>query len=86
MFGLGIGELLLILAVVLLLFGGKKLPQLGAGLGQSIRGFKKALEGGEDDKDKPAGPPASPRTACAACCRWGRRPASPPLSTPPSPP
>lgn len=40
--GLGSTELLLILAVVLLLFGGSKLPSLARGLGQSIREFKKA--------------------------------------------
>lgn len=41
-FGLGTPELLLILFVVLLLFGGSKLPSLARGLGQSIREFKKA--------------------------------------------
>ena len=40
--GLGTPELLLILFVVLLLFGGSKLPSLARGLGQSIREFKKA--------------------------------------------
>ncbi len=45
MFGLRMPELLLILAIILVLFGANKLPQLGSGLGQSIRGFKKALEG-----------------------------------------
>jgi sec-independent protein translocase protein TatA len=56
MLGLRPMELILILLIVLLLFGASRLPQIGAGLGQSIRGFKKAL-GGEDDK--PAGPPSS---------------------------
>jgi sec-independent protein translocase protein TatA len=55
MFGLRMPELLLILAIVVILFGATKLPQLGAGLGQSIRGFKKALGGG-DDEEKPAQP------------------------------
>ncbi|MDB6028400.1 MAG: Twin-arginine translocation protein TatA/E [Verrucomicrobiales bacterium] len=40
--GLGGGEIVLILAVVLLLFGAKKLPELAKGLGQGIREFKKA--------------------------------------------
>jgi sec-independent protein translocase protein TatA len=58
MFGgkLGLGELLVILVIVLVLFGANKLPQIGAGLGQSIRGFKKALNG---EDDKPAAPPSS---------------------------
>jgi sec-independent protein translocase protein TatA len=55
MFGLRMPELLLILLIVVILFGANKLPQIGAGLGQSIRGFKKALDGGDD---KPASPPA----------------------------
>ncbi len=50
--GLRFQELLLILLIVLLLFGASKLPQIGAGLGQSIRGFKKALSG--DEEEKPA--------------------------------
>jgi sec-independent protein translocase protein TatA len=44
------GELLVILVIVIVLFGANKLPQLGQGLGQGIRSFKKAL-GGDDDKD-----------------------------------
>ncbi len=44
---LGMGELLVILVIVIVLFGANKLPQLGAGLGQGIRSFKKAL-GGDD--------------------------------------
>lgn len=51
MFGLRMPELLLILAIVVILFGANKLPQLGAGLGQSIRGFKKAMAG--DDAKEP---------------------------------
>ena len=41
---LGMPELLIIGIIVLLLFGGKKLPELGAGLGKSIREFKNAFK------------------------------------------
>src|SRR5258708_12203078 len=41
-FNLGGGEIILILAIVLILFGAKKLPQLAKGLGQGIKEFKKA--------------------------------------------
>ncbi|MBE7538841.1 MAG: twin-arginine translocase TatA/TatE family subunit [Opitutaceae bacterium] len=51
-FGLGGMEILLILAVVLLLFGAKKLPELAKGLGKSIKEFKKASSEDQDD-DKP---------------------------------
>ncbi len=47
MFGLGWQELLLILIVLLILFGGKRLPELARGLGSGIKEFKKALR--EDD-------------------------------------
>ncbi|GBE00231.1 sec-independent protein translocase protein TatA [bacterium BMS3Abin07] len=43
MFGLGTQELLLILLMGGFLFGAKKLPELGKGLGQAIRGFKKSM-------------------------------------------
>ena len=43
MFGsLGITELILILAIVLIIFGAGKLPQLGEGIGKAIKGFKKS--------------------------------------------
>lgn len=52
-FNLGMGELLIILAILLLLFGGSKLPGLAKGLGQSVKEFKKAAKEGDDD-DKPS--------------------------------
>ena len=50
--GLGAPELVLILVILLVLFGGQKLPGLAKGLGQSIKEFKKASR--EDDETKPA--------------------------------
>ena len=44
MFGLGIPELLIILVIVVLLFGAGKLPQIGSGLGEGIRNFKKSMK------------------------------------------
>lgn len=49
---LGIPELLLILAIVVLLFGVGKLPQLGKGIGEGIRNFKSAMKDGGQDSDK----------------------------------
>ncbi len=43
MFGLGISELLVILAIILIIFGVGKLPQIGEGLGKAITGFKKGI-------------------------------------------
>ncbi|MCX7064486.1 MAG: twin-arginine translocase TatA/TatE family subunit, partial [Proteobacteria bacterium] len=47
MFGIGMGELLVILGIVLLLFGTKRLKTLGADLGNAIKGFRSAVK--EDD-------------------------------------
>lgn len=47
--GVGGPELLMIMFVVLLLFGGKKLPELAKGLGKSVREFKKAASGVEEE-------------------------------------
>ena len=48
----GIGELILIFGVVLLLFGGKKLPQLGGAVGESIKNFKKGIKDDDDEAKK----------------------------------
>ncbi len=52
MLGLGFGELMLVLLIVVIFFGGKKLPQLGSSLGESIKNFKKGIKE-SDDKDDP---------------------------------
>ncbi len=51
MFGLGFGELVVVLLLFLLFSGGKKLPQLGSALGESLKNFKKGMKG-DDDSDK----------------------------------
>ena len=52
---LGMPELLVILGVAVLLFGGKKIPEVAKGLGEGIRNFKTALKG---DDEKPETKPA----------------------------
>lgn len=47
---LGMGELLVILVVVMLLFGASRLPQIGEGFGKAIRNFKKGLSTDESEK------------------------------------
>ena len=46
---LGIPELLIILFIVFLIFGANKLPQLGAGLGEGIKNFKKSITGDSEE-------------------------------------
>jgi len=48
LFSLGPAEIILIVAIVLLLFGGRKIPELMRGLGQGMREFKKASKGDTD--------------------------------------
>ena len=53
-------HLLIIFLIVMVLFGGKKLPELGKGLGEAIRGFKSAMkEGDTPDNDRRDPPPPS---------------------------
>ncbi len=51
--GLGPTELIIILVILLVLFGGSRLPSLAKGLGESVRSFKKGIaDDGEDPKDQ----------------------------------
>lgn len=52
MFGIGSQELMIILLIAVLIFGAKRLPELGKSLGQSIRGFKNALDGKSGIEEK----------------------------------
>ena len=60
-FGLGGMELVVLLLIVLLLFGGAKLPQLAKGLGQSVKEFKKAAKEADDDEKKAESAPTPPK-------------------------
>jgi sec-independent protein translocase protein TatA len=48
--GIGFRELLIILAIALLIFGAKKLRNIGSDLGAAVRGFKKSMNDGEDEE------------------------------------
>ena len=52
MFGLGIWELIIILSIVVMLFGAKRLPMIGEGLGSMITNFKKATKINELEEKK----------------------------------
>jgi sec-independent protein translocase protein TatA len=54
-------HLMIIAGIALLVFGPKKLPELGKGLGESIRGFKTAMAAKDEVKTSPAKPDPTPR-------------------------
>ncbi len=51
MFGLGIQELIIIFLIIMVLFGAKKLPEMGKGLGKGIREFKRATESAAEEEE-----------------------------------
>ena len=61
MYGLGMGELLIIVVIVLVIFGAGKLPEIGRGLGEGIRNFRKAVKTSDEidvtPEQKPGEPP-----------------------------
>ena len=57
MFGIGTTELLVVLGIVLVLFGARRLPEIGAGVGKAIKNFKAGISGKDEidvtpDKEK----------------------------------
>jgi sec-independent protein translocase protein TatA len=64
MFGMGTGEMIVIGILLIVLFGAKKLPQLGDGLGKALRGFQRAMHGTDEKPKAPleaeGAPPAEP--------------------------
>ena len=53
MFGLGMPELLVIMFICLILFGGRKLPEIGSGVGKAIRNFRGATKEINDEIEAP---------------------------------
>ncbi len=54
MFGLGVTELIIILLIIVVIFGAKKLPEIGSGLGRGITNFKKAVKDTDSLESKKA--------------------------------
>ena len=70
MFGMGAQELMVILVIVLVLFGGSKLPDLAKSLGRSMKEFKKGIATEDEEPAKPAASAsasAAPSRVCASC-------------------
>ncbi|MEB3217514.1 MAG: twin-arginine translocase TatA/TatE family subunit [Nostocales cyanobacterium 94392] len=52
MFGLGFPELAVIVVVAILIFGPKRIPELGSALGKTLRGFKEEIKDNDDETNK----------------------------------
>lgn len=64
MFGIGVPELIFIFLIILLVFGGKKIPEIAKGLGRGIREFKKAKDSfGDSLNDEVGDKPESTKSA-----------------------
>ncbi len=61
MFGLGWTEILLILLVIVVIFGAKRLPEIGSGLGEAIINFKKAMKDPKSLDSKSSNDPKNDR-------------------------
>jgi sec-independent protein translocase protein TatA len=58
-------HLLVLGIIVFLLFGAKKLPELGKGLGEGLKGFKEGIKGVSDSSSTPVAPPVQQQSAAA---------------------
>ena len=64
--GIGIWELVIIFAVLLLLFGAKRLPEMGRSLGRGMREFKDAVTGNDEEPEKTELPSPTPTASKAS--------------------
>ena len=53
MFGLGMPELIVIMVIILIIFGAGKLPEIGSGIGQGIKNFRRATSGELEENSQP---------------------------------
>jgi sec-independent protein translocase protein TatA len=56
-FNLGVSELLIIMVILLLVFGARRLPEIGSSMGKGIREFKRSIKDMQDSIDDDASPP-----------------------------
>ena len=64
--GVGLPEIIIVLVIALVIFGPKRLPELGKSLGSGMRSFKDSVTNDDDDKKLSAGSDAKPDTAVRA--------------------
>ena len=76
---IGLPEVVIVLVIVLVIFGPKKLPELGRSLGRGMREFKDSVTGKDDDKDEPVAelPPPLPEPEVTTATKRQRDKVSP---------
>jgi sec-independent protein translocase protein TatA len=87
--GFGGGEMVLVLIVVLILFGGERMPELARGLGKTLREIKKATSGVEDEIKRALAEPPPPsrytiKPAASEVSALPPTPTTPPVQEPPT--
>ena len=65
-FGIGATELIILLLVILIVFGPKRLPEMGRSLGKGMREFKESISGRDDDDDRDRGTAGLPHSTDTA--------------------
>lgn len=75
--GIGVTELLVILVIVMLIFGTKRLKSIGSDLGSAIKGFRSAMNAGEAETEAESPPPARAEPPALTASPQGAAPTSP---------
>lgn len=86
MFGMGHYEIIIVLIVILLVFGAKRIPEMAQGLGKGIKEFRKAMKDVKDEVDMSEHLPADPVSPAPAPDQVTRRITPPPASPAPQAP
>jgi len=73
-FGIGATELIILLLVILIVFGPKRLPEMGRSLGKGMREFKESISGRDDDDDRDRGTAGLPPSTGSADVTDAARP------------
>lgn len=81
-FGIGIWELVILMVILLLVFGAKRLPEMGRSIGHGMREFKDAVTGKDEPEKTELTPPSAPVSAAPPAPQPAPESAAPPAPQP----
>jgi len=81
-FGIGLWELVILMVILLLVFGAKRLPEMGRSIGHGMREFKDAVTGKDEPEKTELTPPPAPVSAAPPAPQPAPESAAPPASQP----